>query len=198
MADRLNIAFKLYYLIFDYCKTMITLHDKKFVPFISEQEINAVISEMATKISADFTGKNPLFVAVLNGSFMFTSDLMKKITIDCELSFVKLASYNGASSTGVVNELIGLTDNLNGRHVVVLEDIVDTGRTLEYLLDVLKIHELASLSIATLLLKPDVFDKKYKIRYVGKNIPNKFVVGFGLDYNELGRNLKEIYQLADA
>jgi hypoxanthine phosphoribosyltransferase len=196
--DRLAVRFQLYYLIFDNSKPMITLHDKTFVPFISEQELDALISEMATKINADFAGKNPLFVAVLNGSFMFTSDLMKKITVDCELSFVKLASYNGTASAGVVNELIGLADNLNGRHVVVLEDIVDTGRTLEYLLEVLKIHELASLSIATLLLKPDVFDKKYKIHYVGKNIPNKFVVGFGLDYNELGRNLKAIYQLADA
>lgn len=176
---------------------MITLHNKKFVPFLSEKEIETAISEVAAKINIDFEGKNPLFIGVLNGSFMFVSDLMKKISIDCELSFVKLASYHGTESGGVVHELIGLVDDINDRHVIILEDIIDTGRTLEHLLDVLKVHELSSLSIATLLLKPDVFDKKFKIHYVGKNIPNKFVVGFGLDYNELGRNLKEIYQLAD-
>ena len=176
---------------------MITLHDKKFTSFIAEKELDEIISALAVQLNADFEGKNPLFIGVLNGSFMFVSDLMKKITIDCELSFVKLASYHGTESTGVVHELIGLTDNLNGRHVVILEDIVDSGRTLEHLLDVVKVHEFSSLSVAALLLKPDVFDKKFRIHYVGKNIPNKFVVGFGLDYNELGRNLKEIYQLAE-
>ena len=136
-------------------------------------------------------------MGVLNGSFMFVSDLMKKITIDCELSFVKLASYHGTQSSGAVNELIGLNDDITDRHVIVLEDIVDTGSTLEYLLDVLKTHDTASISVATLLLKPDVFKKKYPIQYVGKEIPNKFVVGYGLDYDELGRNLSAIYQLAD-
>ncbi|MBI3133802.1 MAG: hypoxanthine phosphoribosyltransferase [Bacteroidetes bacterium] len=175
----------------------IQLHDKKFVPYISEKEIDEAIASIAERINRDFEGKKPVFMGVLNGSFMFVSDLMKKITIDCELSFVKLASYHGTESTGMVNALIGLNDELTDRHVVILEDIVDTGKTLEYLLEILKTHDTASLSVVTLLLKPDVFKKKYPLQYVGKNIPNKFVVGYGLDYNELGRNLREIYQLAD-
>lgn len=174
----------------------IQLHTKKFTPYISEKEIDEAVTSIAEKINADFEGKRPILMGVLNGSFMFVSDLMKKITIDCELSFVKLASYSGTQSTDVVSELIGLNGDLTDRHVIILEDIVDTGKTLEYLLDVLKTHETASLSIATLLLKPDVFNKKYPVHYVGKNIPNKFVVGYGLDYDELGRNLRDIYQLA--
>lgn len=175
---------------------MIHLHTKKFVPYISEKEIDEVITTIANSINRDFEGKQPILMGVLNGSFMFVSDLMKKITIDCELSFVKLASYHGTESSGVVSELIGLNDDLTNRHVIILEDIVDTGKTLEFLLDVLKTHDTASLSVATLLLKPEVFKKKYPVQYVGKNIPNKFVVGYGLDYDGLGRNLKEIYQLA--
>ena len=128
---------------------------------------------------------------------MFVSDLMKQIEIDVELSFIKLASYHGTVSTGQVNELIGLSDSINHRNIVVIEDIVDTGNTLEYLIEVLKPYEIESLSIVTLLMKPDVFNKKFPVQYVGKNIPNKFVVGYGLDYNELGRNLNEIYQLAE-
>jgi hypoxanthine phosphoribosyltransferase len=176
----------------------IEIHSKKFIPYISEQEIDEAVTSIAAKINADFEGKKPLLMGVLNGSFMFVSDLMKKITIECELSFVKLASYHGTESTGIVSELIGLNEDLTGRHVIILEDIVDTGSTLEYLLEVLKTNETASLSVATLLMKPDVFKKKYTVHYVGKNIPNKFVVGYGLDYNELGRNLRAIYQLADA
>lgn len=175
----------------------VTLHDKKFVPYISEQEIDAAISALAENINRDFEGQNPLFLAVLNGSFMFASDLMKKISIPCEISFVKLASYQGMQSGDTINELIGLSEDFTGRQVIVLEDIIDTGKTLGYLLDVLKTHDLAGISVATLLLKPDVFKKKYPVQYVGKDIPNKFVVGYGLDYNQLGRNLKEIYQLAE-
>jgi hypoxanthine phosphoribosyltransferase len=174
----------------------IQLHSKKFIPYISEKEIDEAITTIADLINREFEGKKPLMMGVLNGSFMFVSDLMKKITIDCELSFVKLASYHGTQSSGVVNELIGLSTDITGRHVIVLEDIVDTGKTLEYLLDVLKTHETASISIGTLLLKPEVFKKKYPVQYVGKNIPNKFVVGYGLDFDGLGRNLREIYQLA--
>ncbi len=177
-------------------RMMIQLHSKKFIPYISEKEIDEAITTIANSINHDFEGKRPIMMGVLNGSFMFVSDLMKKITIECELSFVKLASYHGIESTGVVSELIGLNGDLTDRHVIVLEDIIDTGKTLEYLLDVLKTHETASLSVGTLLLKPEVFKKKYPVQYVGKNIPNKFVVGYGLDYNELGRNLREIYQLA--
>jgi hypoxanthine phosphoribosyltransferase len=175
----------------------LTIHGKKFIPYLTEADLDRAVKEIAKKINADFEGKKPLFLAVLNGSFMFASDLMKKIEIDCELSFVKLASYHGMQSSGEIKELIGLSDNINNRHVIVLEDIVDTGSTLGHLMDVLKTHETASLSIATLLLKPDVFKKKYPLHYVGIEIPNKFVVGYGLDYNESGRNLKAIYQLAE-
>ena len=178
-------------------ESTIQLYGKKFIPFISEKEIDEMITNIANQLNKDFSGKYPLFIGVLNGSFMFVSDLMKKIDINVELSFVKFESYFGTASTGKVSELIGLSVDLNKRHVVILEDIVDTGNTMGELLDLLGSEQPASLSIATLLVKPDVFNKKYVLHYVGKNIPNKFVVGFGLDYNELGRNLKEIYQLAD-
>ncbi|MBK9191211.1 MAG: hypoxanthine phosphoribosyltransferase [Crocinitomicaceae bacterium] len=175
----------------------IRLHDKDFVPYLSETEIDKAVTSIADQINKNFQDKKPLFLAVLNGSFMFTSDLMKKIEIDCELSFVKLASYHGTQSSGEIKELIGLSDNIYNRHVIILEDIVDTGTTLGHLMEVLKTHDTASISIATLLLKPDVFKKKYPLHFVGMEIPNKFVVGYGLDYNESGRNLKAIYQLEE-
>ena len=178
-------------------QTYLTLHDKKFVPYLSAGQIEDAVQSIAEAINQDFEEKNPLFIAVLNGSFMIAADIMKKIRIRSELSFVKLASYQGTHSSGEINELIGLTDDLNGRHVIILEDIVDTGNTLAHLKEILKTHELDSLSIATLLLKPDVFRKKYPVEYVGINIPNKFVVGYGLDYNQQGRNLGEIYELAE-
>lgn len=173
----------------------VILHDKVFVPFISSTEIAEILQELALKINEDFKDKNPLFLSVLNGSFMFTSDLMKLIKIPCELSFVKLASYHGMNSSGQIQELIGLNQNMSGKNIIILEDIVDTGNTLGYLLDVIKTHDFQSISVCTLLLKPEVFNKKYPIHYVGKNIPNKFVVGYGLDYDGLGRNIPEIYQL---
>lgn len=175
----------------------IQLYGKTFIPYISEKEIDEIITTIANQLNNDFSGKHPLFIGVLNGSFMFVSDLMKKMEIDVELSFVKFESYFGMASSGKVSELIGLTADLNKRHVVILEDIVDTGNTIGELLDLLGSEAPASLSIATLLLKPDVFNKKYNVQYVGKNIPNKFVVGFGLDYNESGRNLKSIYQVVE-
>lgn len=175
----------------------VQLLSKNFISYIPENEIQTIIGQLAEKINADFQDKNPIFIGVLNGSFMFVADLMKHISIPCEISFIKLASYRGTETTGKVNELLGLNDDLSSRHVIILEDIVDTGTTLEYLMDILKTHDTASLSIATLLLKPDVFKKKYALHYVGKQIPNKFVVGYGLDYNGQGRNLKEIYQLSE-
>lgn len=178
-------------------ETPIQLHTKNFKRYISSAEIDEIVFQLAEKLNQDYNGKTPVFMGVLNGSFMFVSDLLKKIKFNCELSFVKLASYAGTESTGVITELIGLNDDLTGKHVIVVEDIVDTGKTLEHLIEVLKTHDIASLSIVTLLLKPEVFQKKYPVQYVGKNIPNKFVVGYGLDYNELGRNLNEIYQLAE-
>ena len=176
---------------------MIQIHDKQFVPFISEEELDRIVSEMADRINRDYYGKRPVIIGILNGSFMFLSDLMKKLEIDVELSFLKFSSYHGIQSTGTVKQLIGLADELDDRHVLVLEDIVDTGNTLEKILSVLESHDLQSLKIGTLLVKPEVFQNKYDLDYVGTEIPDKFVVGYGLDYDELGRNLKQIYQLAE-
>lgn len=176
-------------------KSIVKIRDKSFETYISQSEIDEIISNIALAINRDYADKDPIFIAVLNGSFMFAADLMKKISVNCELSFVKLASYHGTESSGKVDELIGLSDEINNRDIIILEDIVDTGTTLEFLMDVLKTYELKSLSVCTLLLKPDVFNKKYNIHYVGKNIPNKFVVGYGLDYYGQGRNLPELYQL---
>lgn len=176
---------------------VLKIHDKTFVPYLSAADIEGYIAEIASKINADYKGQNPLFVAILNGSFMFASDLMKKLELKAEISFVKFSSYEGTSSTGQINELIGLNQDITGRDVIILEDIVDTGQTLEKVLNILERSGARSMKIATLLLKPEVFDKNYPVDYVGKNIPNKFVIGFGLDYDELGRNYGEIYQLED-
>jgi hypoxanthine phosphoribosyltransferase len=173
----------------------VKLHDKEFSKFISFEEIQAAIEKITVRINADYTGKKPLFVAVLNGSFMFAADLLKKVNIDCEISFVKLASYHGISSTGSVTELIGFTENVEGRDIIILEDIVDTGLTLEKVIEIFKHKNCASLKIATLLLKPEAFKKDYKVDYVAIEIPNEFIVGYGLDYDGLGRNLKDIYKV---
>lgn len=174
---------------------MVQLHDKTFSPFISENEIDDIVSGMAELINEDYVNKRPVILGVLNGSFMFISDLMKKLTIDCELSFIKLSSYSGTQSQGIVDEVIGLSTILKERDVIVLEDIIDTGNTVSKLFEILKNEPTKSLTIGTLLLKPDVFKNKFPVDYVGKEIPNFFVVGYGLDYDELGRNLPEIYQL---
>ena len=140
--------------------------------------------------------KNPLFIAVLNGSFLFASDIMRKITLpDAEISFIKLSSYSGTKSTGNVNELIGLNKQIKNRNVIILEDIVDTGNTLEKIIKILKEKKVASYKIATLLFKPDAYTKNINIDYIGKSIKNDFVVGYGLDYQEIGRNLPHIYKL---
>jgi hypoxanthine phosphoribosyltransferase len=176
---------------------LVTLNDKKFAPYISEAELNQIVSALAVKINKDYKGKKPLLLGVLNGSFMFISDLMKKLTIDCELSFIKLSSYSGTKSQGVVDEVIGLSTSLENRDVIVLEDIIDTGNTVGKLFEILKKEETKSLAIGTLLLKPDVFKERFSVDYIGKEIPDAFVVGYGLDYDQLGRNLKEIYQLSE-
>ena len=176
---------------------VIKIHDKTFVPYLSAQQIDGYIQEIADAINTDYKDKDPLFVAILNGSFMFASDLVKKIDLMAELTFVKFSSYSGTESSGVINELIGFNQEIEGRDVIILEDIVDTGQTLEKVLNILKTKGASSVKIATLLFKPEVFNKKYPVDYVGKNIPNKFVIGFGLDYDELGRNFGEIYQLED-
>jgi hypoxanthine phosphoribosyltransferase len=175
----------------------ILLHDKLFVPFISAQEIDFALANMAKQIEDDFTEEIPVFIGVLNGAFMVVSDLLKKYNSPCEVSFIKLASYEGTQSNSAVKQLIGLNQNLEGRTVVVIEDIVDTGHTLEELKGLFKKQNVRHFKIATLFLKPDAYKKDIKIDYVGIRIPDKFIVGYGLDYDGLGRNLTEIYQLKD-
>ncbi|WP_396172227.1 phosphoribosyltransferase [Flavobacterium sp.] len=176
---------------------MIHLHDKTFEPFISAEEIDFAIANIAKQMDDDFFDDVPVFIGVLNGSFMVLSNLMKHYRGMCEVSFVKMASYEGTQTTNDVIELIGLNQSLEGRTVVIVEDIVDTGNTVEKLKTILKGYSIKHLKIATLFLKPDVYAKDIKIDYVGIRIPNKFIVGFGLDYNGLGRNLIDVYQLAD-
>lgn len=171
------------------------VHDKHFEVYLSEEIIQARIHEMAAAINHDYAGKRPLFIAILNGSFMFASDLFKHLNIEAELCFIKLASYKGMKSSGNVVTSIGLEDDLFGRDVIIVEDIVDTGKTLHNFLPKLEHQQPRSLKIATFLNKPDATEYKLKLDYVGFEIPNKFVVGYGLDYDGLGRNLKEIYQL---
>ncbi|RTY88503.1 hypoxanthine phosphoribosyltransferase [Flavobacterium sp. GT3R68] len=174
---------------------MIQLHDKQFVPFISAKEIDFALATMASQVEADFADETPIFIGVLNGSFMVVSDFMKHYKSPCEVSFIKLASYEGTSSTDQVKQLIGLNEDLTGRSVVVIEDIVDTGNTLAELKDLFKRQNVKHFKIATLFFKPEAYKKDIKIDYIGIRIPNKFIVGFGLDYDGLGRNLPEVYQL---
>ena len=174
----------------------VKLKDKKFGVSIPAEKIQSVISEMAAKINNDYKDKNvPLFISILNGSFMFTADLFKHIDFTCEVTFLKLTSYRGTSSTGSVRQLIGVNESIEGRDVIVLEDIVDTGITIEQILGQLKSFEPASVKVASLLFKPEAYQKKMKIDYIGMKIPNDFIVGYGLDYDGLGRNLADIYTL---
>lgn len=173
--------------------TTVKVKDKVFKPYLSEQQILAKIDELAARINKDLDGKNPLFICVLNGAFMFASDLMKKVTIDCEISFIRLKSYHGTSSTGVTKEILGLVDNIEGRTVVLIEDIVDTGRTLVCLLSTLNEQKPESIRTAVLLYKPDAVECEVSLDYVAFEIPNDFIVGYGLDYDGNGRNLNDIY-----
>jgi hypoxanthine phosphoribosyltransferase len=175
----------------------IEVNKKKFTPFITAQQINEQINILAAELNRDYEGKRPLFIAILNGSFMFAADLFKAVTIEAEICFIKLASYKGTTSTGNVITSIGLDEPLNGRHVIIIEDIVDTGKTLNEFLPQLFNQQPASLKIATLLHKPDALVYPVKIDYLGFNVPNKFLLGYGLDFDGLGRNLKEIYQLIE-
>lgn len=175
----------------------IKLHDKYFVPFISAQELDFAIANMAKQIEDDFQDEVPVFIGVLNGSFMVLSDLMKHYNSNCEVSFVKMASYEGTQTTNEVKQLIGLNQNLEGRTVIVVEDIVDTGNTVEELKHIFKSQNVKHFKIATLFFKPEAYTKDLKLDYVGIRIPNKFIVGFGLDYDGLGRNLKDVYQLSE-
>ncbi len=176
--------------------SLVTLHDKQFKPYISAESIHERVSQIAGNLTADLKDSFPLFLVVLNGSFIFAADLVKMLKFPCEISFVKLASYHGTGSTGVVNEIIGLTENVEHRTIVIIEDIVDTGTTLAKLHDLLKDKKAKQIKTATLLFKPVAYKKTIPVDYICMEIPNDFVVGYGLDYNGLGRNLKDIYVLA--
>ena len=176
---------------------MIQLHDKQFVPFISAQEIDFAVAKIAALVEDDFADETPIFVGILNGAFMVVSDFMKYYKSPCEVSFIKMASYEGTSSTNEVKQLIGLNQDLTGRTVIVIEDIVDTGNTLVALKELFKKQNVKHFKIATLFFKPEAYKQNIKIDYVGIRIPNKFIVGYGLDYDGLGRNLPEIYQLSE-
>ena len=173
----------------------IVIHDHTFKTKISSAEIQKAVAEVAKQINKDLKGKKPLFLAVLNGSFMFAADLMKKINIECEISFVKVASYEGTQSTGNMKQLIGINEDIKGRTVVVIEDIVDTGNTIENIWNELNTMGVAELKVATLLFKPEAYTKTVPLDYVAIVIPNDFIVGYGLDYKGLGRNLEDIYVL---
>lgn len=176
---------------------VIQVLDKKFQPYINAGQIKEQVDKLAHQINTDYAGKKPLFIAILNGSFMFASDLFKELTIEAEICFIKLASYKGTKSTGNVITSIGLDEPLNNRHVVIIEDIVDTGKTLHEFLPQLINQQPASLKIAALLHKPDALVYPLTINYLGFSVPDKFLLGYGLDYDGLGRNLKEIYSLVE-
>ncbi len=171
------------------------VHDKEFIPYISATEIEMQVARVAEEINKDYEGKKPLFIAILNGAFIFASDLFKKINVQAEICFIKLASYKGVKSTGKVITAIGLDAEIYNRDVIIIEDIVDTGKTLSQFLPQLHHQHPASLKIAALLHKPSATIHSINIDYLGFTIPDKFVIGYGLDYDGLGRNIKEIYQL---
>lgn len=177
--------------------SIVKIKDKSFKTFIPEEEILQRVKAVAEKINRDMADKNPLFLAVLNGSFVFAADLMRYITIPSEISFVKLASYQGTASTGEVKEVIGINEDLQGRTVVIVEDIVDTGLTMKRMLESLGTRNPESLHICTLLLKPEKLQVPLNIEYAAMEIPNDFIVGYGLDYDQQGRNLRDIYTVMD-
>lgn len=173
----------------------VEVNGKLFRISVSAEQIQARVAEIANQMNTDFAGKDVVFLCILNGSFMFAADLLRGIDMPCKISFVKFTSYEGDHSTGNVRELIGLNENLKGKTVVIVEDIVDTGKTMTDLLEYLKQYEPAEVRIATLMFKPESCCKELKIDYYGFSIPNDFIVGYGLDYNGLGRNLKDIYKV---
>ncbi|MEY4279065.1 MAG: hypoxanthine phosphoribosyltransferase [Bacteroidota bacterium] len=171
--------------------------DKEFVPYISEEAIQEKITELATQLNKEYAGKKPIFLSILNGSFLFTADLFRQITIEAEVCFIKLASYKGTTSTGNVVTAIGLDANVSGRDIIIIEDIIDTGKTLHHFLPQLVSTQPSSIKIAVLLNKKEALAYPVKVDYACFDIPNKFVVGYGLDYDGLGRNIPAIYQLKD-
>ena len=169
--------------------------DKEFVTSIPANEIHEKVKDVAKQINSDYEGETPLFLVVLNGAFVFAADLMREISLPSEVSFVKLASYEGTSSTGTVREVIGLNTDITNRPVIIVEDIVESGITMAHMIETLKKQNPKSIDICTLLLKPEKLEVKLDVRYVAMEIPNDFILGYGLDYNGLGRGLKDIYTL---
>ena len=175
----------------------VRLHDLEFEPYITEAELAADIDRVAANIAEHYADKRPLFLGVLNGAFFFAAELLKRLPIECEISFVKVASYHGTRSSGSVSQLIGLNERIEGRHVVVLEDIVDTGNTIKHIMDILAERHPASVAVATLLFKPDAYTQDIPVEHVARVIPNAFVVGSGLDHDGLGRNLPGILKIVE-
>lgn len=174
---------------------LVTAHGKAFRPMISAEEIAAKVTDLGQQISKDYEGKKPLILSILNGAFIFAADLVRALSIDCEMTFVKLASYKGTSTTGNVRTVLGLDMSLKGRHIIIVEDIVDTGNTLNNFFKELEKEEAASIALVTCFFKPDALQHPLNINYCGFKIPNKFIIGYGLDYDGLGRNYACIYQL---
>lgn len=177
--------------------SVVKIKDKTFKTSIPEAQILERVKAVAERINTDMADKNPLLLAMLNGSFVFAADLMREITVPCEISFVKMSSYHGTSSTGKVKQLLGLNEDIKGRTVIVVEDIVESGLTLKTLLDILKEKEPADVQICTLLFKPDCLQVPLDIKYVAMEIPNDFILGYGLDYDQQGRNLRDIYTVVE-
>lgn len=175
----------------------VKIRDKEFELFLTQDRIEKAIDEVAVRLNKDLTDKDPLFICILNGSFMYASELMKRITIPCEVSFVKVSSYKGVSSTGKIKEIYGLEEDIKGRTIVIVEDIVDTGHTMTLMLEQLVCDEPKEILVTTLLLKPDALKQPVQLDYVALEIPNDFIVGYGLDYDGYGRNLSDIYKLKD-
>ena len=173
----------------------IRVNDKEFALYLPANKIDTAVSDIARRINQDYEGKRPLFLVILNGAFVFAADLLRKTKVECDVSFVKLASYSGTESTQYVKKLIGLERDLEGRDVIIVEDIIDTGITMDYLLNHLFEMEVESASIASLLFKPGKFEKDFDIQYIGLEIPNDFIVGYGLDYDGYGRNYPDIYKI---
>lgn len=173
----------------------VRIQDKTFREFITKESIQARVDELAERINREMSGKDVVFLGILNGAFLFAADLFRRINFEAKISFVKLASYQGTSSTGTVKELIGWNEDIRNKTVIIIEDIVDTGHTLERIMGELTIRNVSEIHVATMFMKPDAYQKKYIIDYVGMEIPDDFVVGYGLDYNGFGRNLQSVYSL---
>ena len=173
----------------------IQVKDRVFVPFIKEEQLQKEVKRVAQEINRDYKDKEPLFLCILNGAFMFAADLLKNVNVPCNVSFVKVASYSGTDTTGKVKELMGLQESVEGRHVIIVEDIVDTGYTMRDILESLAEKNAASVEVCALLCKPDKLKVDINLKYLALNIPNGFIVGYGLDYDGFGRNSRDIYQI---